>query len=245
MLRKITKIWSYTGKVSGLWRRAKPMQSPGVSIGSRSYRLVKSSHEATLEQFIRCIVDGDYRCLVLEGSPPDMAVFEAWRDVYEGYMDGMKDDKRQRVMKVASQVNILAAKIQLADLIITRLEYEYDPKCLEELRKLVAVPKGLYWDTPVNRLRSIERLKSMRLNLERQLADREIEYRRITPVQKDGKNRADRSMFTDLIVAVSKHMQFRVDRHTIPLSEFVGMVVDMREKFETERKRAQKTKYGG
>lgn len=192
------------------------------------------------------MVENDYRCLVLEGNPPDLAILEAWRDIYEGYMDGMKDDKRQLVMKVANQVNILVTKIQLASLIITRLSYEYSPECITELRKLVAVPKGLTWDTPQARLRSIERLKSIQVNLERQLADKEIEYRRIAPVEqkaKDGK-RPDRSLFTDLIVAVSKHMQFRIDRYTMPLSDFVGMVVDMREKFAAERKRANQSKYG-
>lgn len=223
----------------------KPKRSPGELITTPSFRLTRTIYECTLEQFICCLVEHNYQALVQEGKPTDVEVFQAWRDIWEGYLDAMKDNKRQYVMKVASQVNVLVTKLNLATLIITRLEYEFKQEIFDELGRLVQLPKTLRWDTPTNRARSIERLKTLRANLERQLANKQIEYQRITPVKASGDGKATRAVFTDLIVAVAKHMQFPIDRHKVFLSEFVGYVVDMREKFERDRKQAQKGKYGG
>lgn len=243
MQKNISRLWrsSRTATDTKLSHNQKP--SPGESTSTKPSRIIRSIHDATLDHFIRCVVDQDYRCLIVAGEFTEREVMEAWRDVWEGYLDAMKDTKRQHLMKLASQVNVLTTKLNLANLCIMRLELEFNQEVLDELRKLYQLPKNLMWSTPQQKAKSIERLRTLRANIMRQLADRQYEYDQVAPVSKEG-GKADRGMFADLIVAVSKHMQFRVDRMTIPLSEFVAMVVDMRAKYDAERKRLQKQKNG-
>jgi len=158
----------------------------------------------------------------------------AWESIYEDYLDSMKDNERGYVMKLASEINVMQTRINVVKLIITRFKYAgFSPEIYAELQKHIIVAGGWNKAEPE---KSLKRIETLAKTLDRQLASKIAEYDRVTPA-KEGGPKTDRDAFVSLIIHVAKYMGFMINRHHTPMAEFVGMLVNLRDHYSSQKRK--------
>lgn len=229
MLQKLISKWSFFKKRgNGLTQPLKePLRKPSLST-----KLYLSITELTLDKFITCICDGNLSVLVKgdwyglqEGD-----IIDAWESLYAQYIDCIKDKEQQYITRLLKEINLLQTKLDLIQLIVTRLSIEHNQEILDELKKIIAVTGNFIIDDANSYLKDLERvvLNSKRLVVE--LENKKSEFEKLMPSSPAQK--VDKQHFETVIIRVSKHMKFRVNKYEIMVSEFVAMIVDMRDTAE-------------
>jgi len=228
MLKVFRRIWPFTKK-DLITNTSEPTSlSPKTTLSETLYHTIS---DLPLDRFVTCVCDGDLSALIITGAPTEIELQAAWETIYEQYIDALKDKDQMYILKLTKQINALEFDIKLIQLCIKRLSVEHSPEVLSQLKKVISVPGKFNPEDAEQYAKdlsvAITRSKSLILDIE----NKKGELSRITP--KNASEKMDRGSFDGLIVKISKYMHFRVDKKQTTVSEFVQMVVDMRETAES------------
>ena len=238
MLKVFNKIWPFTKSNTITNSSGQTSQSQKGILSGTLYLTID---ELPLDRFIRCVCDGDLKALIISGDHDDMILYAAWETIYEQYVDALKDKDQMYILKLTKQINALEFDIKLIQLCIKRLSVEHSPEVLAALKKIILVKGSFNPDDAEQYAKdlsvAVTRSKSLILEIE----NKKGELNRITP--KKASDKMDRTAFDALIVRISKYMQFKVDKKETTVSEFVQMIVDMREVAEAMEMESLKSKH--
>ena len=238
MLKVFNRIWPFTRSNTNTNTSGQTSQSQKGTLSGTLYLTID---ELPLDCFIRCTCDGDLKALIITGDHDDMILYTAWESIYEQYVDALKDKDQMYILKLTKKINALEFDIKLIQLCIKRLSVEFSADVLAALKKVIPVPGKFNPDDAEQYAKdlsiAVTRSKSLILEIE----NKKGELSRVTP--KKASEKMDRTAFDALIIRISKYMQFKVDKKKTTVSEFVQMIVDMREVAEAMEMESLKSKH--
>ena len=202
---------------------------------STSYRNIS---ELPLNIFIECLCDKNYSKLNVENGEA------VWMEIYTQYLDLMKDSEQLHLLKLELESTIIATKINVIEYCSGIIELYDGLKVIdidiEDMQKIAGVLQTVSRviisleddDYKLKIDQAITRSKAWIVQLEQ----KKEEIKRL--VSKAGKS-ITKGDFDGLLIALSKHMQFHVNKYKIVVSEFVNMILDMK-----ATAKAMEVKYG-
>jgi len=145
-------------------------------------------------------------------------------DIYNTFFESIKDKQQKYITKLIQKINLAQSKYDLIKTAVTYFQaakqlgvVEFDAEVLNVLKQHINIRDTDSADTILSRaakfLTDLELLKH--------------ELNKISPPTEDGV-KVDRSFFTHLIIAVSKHMKAFIDKRLVSVGEFAEMINDMR-----------------
>jgi hypothetical protein len=149
-------------------------------------------------------------------------------EIYEQFFEAIKDKQQKYIAKLVQKINILESKYTLIMCAITYFECckrmgisEFDADIMEIIKQHINIKDNDTVDVILSRAQKfITDLELLRHELEK-----------ISPKGGEG-IKADRSYFTHLIIAVSKHMKSFIDKRVVTVAEFAEMINDLRSENE-------------
>jgi hypothetical protein len=200
-----------------------------------------SIHVLTLDRFIDCVCDSNLQVLIVPGKKATIEQLkQAWRNIYEQYSDSVQDSDQKYAIKLSRDVNLLATKLNLINVIVERLELQHNPEILLELKKLLNLPGKFDPEDTLQYRKDLKMAVSLSKQFFIKLKSKEAELQNLLPVAQIGG--VDRAHFDNLIIQLSKYLKFQINRRQMVTSEFVGMITEMRKDFEIQLKNAKNLK---
>lgn len=223
MLSIIKRIWPSTKKDTNT-SSLKPQQP--LQEGILSEMLYLSIDELPLQNFINCVCDEDLSSLVKSGNPPKEILTAVWNEIYEQYVIAIKDKEQAYIIRLNKEINALEFDLKLFNLCVRRLEIEHSDEVLEALKKVVPVSEKFNPNDLEQYKKDLNLAITRSKRLVIEIENKKGELSKITP--KKGE-RMSKIEFDKVIIRVSKYMQYKIDKKTTTVSEFVQMVDDMRQ----------------
>lgn len=196
-------------------------------MGISSSILYRTIDQLPLDRFISCICDSDLSHLIISGTATQDELEHTWGRIYEQYIDAIQDKEQMYILKVSGQINAMELDLKIIQLCVRRLEQQYSEEIVKELRKVLPTVGSFNQDDIEQYRKSLSLAITRSKALILQIETKKGELAKLMP--KHPGDRVDRKYFDTVLVKLSKHMQFRVDRSKISVSEFTQMIVDMRE----------------
>lgn len=197
-----------------------------------------SIYVLTLDRFIDCLCDNRLEALLIGDKQVSTDQLEtAWQKIYEQYADSVQDTEQKHISKLSREINTLGTKLNSVNLIVERLSVNYDPDILAELKRILNVPGSFDPNNREQYRRDLQLTISLSKQLFVRMKEKEAELHRLMPTRQAGKT--DRGHFDTLLIQLSKHFKFQINRKQIVVSEFIAMMADMRSAFEHQLKNAK------
>jgi hypothetical protein len=183
--------------------------------------MINSIHKLSLENFIDCLVDQDYKSLG-DGTPEEIAA--TWADLLDQFNDSMGDSATSKHINASAQYLLAKTKYEQANRYIELLNDTYVPKWGEELNKLVNA-KIVF--NPHNREEYFSQLKNCHTRNKGNLFNLQLleqDLLAFVEVQNSKKDSApDRGYFTKVMVNLKNHNAREIP-YTISVYEFCVLV---------------------
>lgn len=151
-------------------------------------------------------------------------------DIESEFFDAIKDKSQAYIAKLIKRINELSMLFGICNAAIKYInisELASVPRD-EEVMKILKEKLGAKNIDSVKLLET----KSKAFLAEKQL--KETELKRIMPEQTG--QPANRKYFSHLLLQVSKHLKYQVNKKETTASEFADMIIDMRETFDQVKK---------
>lgn len=195
--------------------------------------------ELPLYIFIKCICDNDLSGLGTGN------VEEVWNNMYAEYLDLIKDKDQTYKMKLIKEIEVLSLKLSKIQLIVTILSEQLKLKhagievvdeklLLEKLKKEISITGKFDMNDAKEYMNSLNMIINRAKRWIVEIENKKSELEKLKP--KDGEGVVDRAHFDGLLIKLSKYMQFHVDKLKITVSEFINMIVDMRNYYDQQQK---------
>jgi hypothetical protein len=198
-------------------------------------------HVLTLDRFIDCLCDDRLEALLIPGKKATVEQLkQAWQRVYEQYSDNVQDSEQKYMGRLSREINLLGTKLNLVNLIVERLELDHDPDILAELRRILNAPGQFNPENREQYKRDIQLTISLSKQLFMRMKEKEAELKRLMPTKQAGK--IDRAHFDTLLIQLSKHFKFQINKNQVFVGEFIAMMMDMRNTHDQQLKNAKNIK---
>lgn len=194
-----------------------------------------------LDNFIRCICDSDLSSLIISGQPTREQLLRSWEVVFTLFLDGMKDDKGLRKLRLTKEINRLGFDFKVIELCLKYLEVAYDLEVVTILSKHIRVDKLDPADKPAyDQALKVVRNRSQRLKLE--LDEKKAEMTVLDKISTGRSVTITRHYFDQLIGQVARYMHFYINRRKTTTGEFVSFYSLMKEESEAIKKKTTQTR---
>ena len=197
-----------------------------------SPNVYESIYVLTLDKFIDCLCDAKLKVLELPGkkaSPQELST--AWQKIYEQYAECVQDSEQKYMTRLTKEINLLGTKLNLVNLILDRLSTKHSPEVLSELKKILNVPGKFDPNDGAQYKKDLGLAVSLSKQLFVKMKEKEAELQRLMPTAQEA-GRINRSHFDSLLIQLSKHLKFQVNRRQVFVSEFIAMMADMRAAYD-------------
>jgi hypothetical protein len=229
--------------ISKIGFRSKQAPSPVATsvLEEITDKVYDSIYVLTLDKFIDCICESKFEVLLRPGKKATTnQLEEAWLKIYEQYADNVQDSEQKYIARLSREINLLGTKLNLVNLIVGRLELEHNPDILAELKRILNVPGEFNPENMDQYRKDLQLTISLSKQLYMKMKEKEAELQRLMPTSQVGK--IDRAHFDSLLIQLSKHFKFLVNRNQVFVSEFIAMMVDMRNTYDQHLKNAKNAK---
>lgn len=186
-------------------------------------KLYTVCYDLPIVRFIRCLCEGDYSALVIEGEADPGTLVEAWQNIHQEYITLMGNSQDNYLFTLMLEVNRLyfrhlsiteAVKLLGAhrfDELVMMLKkegfnYPFNPNDTEGYRK------------DLNKV--VNRAKSLLVELEQKKKQLEL----LQQSQSTGK--LDREYFDKILITLSQHMGFKLEKDKTTVTEYIYTLKD-------------------
>jgi hypothetical protein len=208
-LRKKLKNWR--SNLLSIWRRANGNTLP-VNLQQASH-IQQLYHSILLSDFINQVEAGTYNV-----------------EVYNRFFEDIRDKQGRYIAKLVKEITILETKYNIIALSVTYFSALKQLGGSELDKDIFAIVSQHINIRPTD---SIEVILSRSTKFITDLEIKKQELERIKPTEGV---KVDRSYFTHLVIAVSKHMKCFIDKKQITVAEFAEMINDLRLEVEEVEK---------
>jgi hypothetical protein len=187
--------------------------SPSKAVSS-SWRLYQDCGRLDLERFLDVLYDKEFDRLIIEGSPPEQAIKDAWNKIYLQYSEMAGDGSYNEALDKTTKVNLLNGKIFLINGIVQHLKMGFDPELVKMLN-FMGYPCDLkLGDDPEPKLKQVI-ARAKRLVIEMETAQRDLEKLQAIATTGTG-----RDYYDDWLDALSRHRAYTVKAKDITVTQF-------------------------
>ncbi len=191
---------------------------------STSYRNIA---ELPLNIFIECLCDKNYTKLNVEDGEA------VWQSIYLQYIDALNDRESLYAAKAELEINMLFIKtmaIESCENAITQYKNlsnsnDLQPEIIEALKALQTI-SGITIDSSDSEY--MDKIKQVIIRAKAWIIQIENLKKQIERIINKESKHILRSDFDVLLVQLSKHMQYHVNKYQITVSEFVNILLDMK-----------------
>jgi hypothetical protein len=189
------------------------------------YKVIDQITELMMDKFIDGICNGNLKVLVIEGDPSVAVLEKAWSSIYQQYLDNMGDEEQKQSAKLITEINLLESRCNLVRLVVKRLRLQHSAEVIEDLKKVVAVDVVLDPADPDTYKKGLSRILSKCRRWELDIQGKKEELALLQPDSSEEK--IDAIHFDKIIIRLSRHMKFKVNKFKTAVSEFCMMFSDM------------------
>jgi len=184
-------------------------------------KLYERCSELPLSRFIRCICEGDYSALLIEGEAPAETLKSTWETLYEEYLDLTANTGNNEVLQLLNEFDGLFYK------------YAVIENCVEILRvfkedDLVAILRSRGFNFPFDHNdteRYLKDLDRVMVRAKKILVDMDIRRKQLESIQKASEGtKIDRPYFDTILVTLSKFAGFHVNEDIISVSRYAALL---------------------
>ena len=94
--------------------------------------MIESCRKLTMDKFIECLVNKNYSVL---GEGTDEQLLTAWEKLWSEYLELDKSDQYELILNSLKDYNYYRSAIASIEIAVYVMEYQYDSKCADVLRK--------------------------------------------------------------------------------------------------------------
>lgn len=194
-----------------------------------------SIHDFPLDKFIACICDNNFSLLIKPNQKAtEKEMQEAWNNIYSEYAYEVQDKEQKYISGIVKSCHVLSLKIALINLIVNRLSTKFDSEILNVLKMVVPFISGTFDENnQAQYTKDLQMAITVSKKFVIELEDKQKQLDALIP--KNSKS-IDRSHFDKIIVRISQHFKFQIDRAKTTVGEFTAMIMDMRETVESINK---------
>lgn len=81
-----------------------------------------STLEIPLKLFIKCLLEQDFRALIIEGKPNEEEILLAWQQIYTAYCTALGGKDVEVKMLYAQEYQILAVKVSIGEMVLELID---------------------------------------------------------------------------------------------------------------------------
>ncbi|HEX5150060.1 MAG TPA: hypothetical protein VFW07_01360 [Parafilimonas sp.] len=198
-------------------------------------------YSLTLGAFINAYCDHDFSGLVISGEPTSEELKLAWSDILQAYNDGLMGDEMSDILFLQRRIAYNQIKCQAIDLILYRLCIQFDSEIWKELAEHIGHFDFSKIDTndQEDYLKGLQWAIDDKRRLIYDIDEMGKELQRLSKGQ-SGQIEMSKNHFSRLVVVLSEHNGYYIDRNKIITSDFVEMIAIVRKKIEKAESSQQK-----
>lgn len=209
--------------------------TPEPPTAKSSWSISRSLKDVTLATFRRCLVEQDWKYLVIEGEPPHTAIDEAGEALYSDYLQMVGGADLAVMIERSRAISVISSRLQRLITLIAAARRVYSPVLLAELRsdgfkaeaaRLEKADDEEY-QCVLDKIES--RLKGDEIKLERLLKAETPKQAKKTPEEMDND-------FEMMIVAVEEMIGPGIDDTKITVYRFCTYLQRLQAKIEAHNK---------
>jgi hypothetical protein len=165
-------------------------------------------------KYIDIVVSKDFKLLIIEGEASETELSNAWNTINELYIDAIGDLDTKIRIESAKEIAYLEGRINIANAIITQLQYGYSDALIQMLSSfgyIISIePNEANLDTYIKQFNGY--LNAELLELKEKL--NEIEKSDIKPIE------ITRQYFEKIIVAIELTFKFQINIDKITTAKY-------------------------
>lgn len=192
-----------------------------------------------LDRLIDCIADNNLQALIIEGSPPEQELKQAWDAIYDDFIGKMQDDDGRFTASLVVELNLLRTNINAVETIVKFLEWLFSAGIEIDTTDLAGKLQA-YLGFPVKFDQSDKNqctrvLEMVLATAKRWYVDAEGIKMQInsTIAGQDNHAQIDREYFDHILVALSINQKFKVNARETATGEFIVMVHMLRQRIDS------------
>lgn len=214
------------------------MQKSQSANASKSSSLFQDCSKLILDIFIDCLVDNEFKGLIISGTATEKELNEAWDKIYVEYCQLSQDGTYNEVFEVLKEIDDLRAKITIANNAIKHIDISSQNKLpldqdliniLNSMALRCNIREGDDREAVVKKLNLV--VAYMKKWFPR-LTERE---EKLNELRKSNTIKIDRVYFDDWLDAISEDKGYHVKSSEITVSRFCRSIVKMREQENKEK----------
>ena len=190
-------------------------------------------YSLTLDKFINCYCDRELSLLIISGEPSLKELELAWNDILEEYNSSLVDTTGIEANYIQRLITWLQLKCNAIDLIISRLSIQFDVNIWNELNEYTEQDlRTIDLTNPEAIRQGLEYALSTKRIYEADIDQHKTEMQELFAPRKGQTEIINKKSFSKIILALSEHNGYQVDRSKTTVNDFIEMVLILRRKIE-------------
>lgn len=197
----------------------------------KTYKIIDDINKLSVAKWEDCLCDQKLSVLVIEGSPSDIDLIEAWSNLYSQYLDILGDAETVYILTLEKDIELLDFKIKTTDGILSVLEWFHVSQLVETLKFFGFDVKNITPGNPhyEHSLRKIQgRLSHLKLKLE-------VKQKELSQISADEKNETvTRERLRTQRTRLSKFQGYPIKPAKTMVPDYVAILKDYLQQFKTK-----------
>jgi len=188
--------------------------------------------ELPLHRFIECLVDGNLKALVIEGSPENKDLQQAWEGIQIEYLDAIKDDEYRLLLNMRKDLHVYEISLVQMEFLIDVLRDYYVKEFVDELNLLLG--SKLSFDVTDNGAYERDLKAAWNRSRGTKIA-MDIKQRALESLEKNQSSKQTqkptREYFQNMLIVLSDHVKYQIPE-TITTWEFCNRIRRLRQYYD-------------
>lgn len=201
-------------------------------------KLYTDCKKLPLSIFIDCLLDSDYSGLILNGTPTEKELQDAWMKIFAEYSVSVNDETHNEIFIKTKAINLIVSKIYIIENLCSNLRHDHNEQACKILNGY-ALKCDLKEDDPFPvRHEKIDLILSRAGRFTTQLDKLKLQLKEAQKNSVQGEGGSD--YFDDMLNVMSETAGYMIRASDITVSRFVKMIQKMRARQTTEKLKTMK-----
>jgi hypothetical protein len=174
------------------------------------------------DKFQEICLTGNLFWLIIEGEPDEYDLLEAWQNIIDEYCELVKTPKTNGIADCYKRIEHCHFKIKFTERCLEFLYDWYDEEVAMFLMEIgLSFPVRI--DDTSLYYKQLERIETQAKSFVVELANLEIEYKRLNPEQEHALKKTEVDYEKDIAI-LSQFMGYRIDKRTTSVTEMCAIM---------------------
>lgn len=184
-----------------------------------------------MDKYLDCLFDNELSVLVIEGTPPEDQLKDAWNKIYVESCQLSQNSSYNEVFELSKAIDELRAKIYIVDGIVSHLQLAYSVELVSILNSL-----GLNCDLKAEHIGRtlIQKLNAVVGRSKKWWLMLEQKQKLLDKTREKNTDKMDRNDFEDQLLELGKFLGYHVKASEITVTQFYRGLNRMKERNDIE-----------